>query len=453
VRLPSTLGEAGYNATAAEVHDGVTGSARLLRPIDVSPDFRLRVGTDSLLWQDTFSHGVFNTSTYAGVTSTMTIALSGGRLVLNSGNATAASNVARVQTFRTFPIIGTYPTYVDFWLLLPQVPQANNVLEFGLGYAATTAAPTDGVFFRYNAAGELRGVVNNNGGETQTAAITAPSTNVVHHFLIVIHNDRTEFWIDDQLVGAVTTPLANGSPCLSNALPLLLRNYNSGVVATAQRLEVAAVNVSLGDLQANRLWPTQMVGMGRSSVNAPDGATAGQTANHANSAAPASATLSNTAAGYTTLGGQWQFAAVAGAETDYALFAYTVPAGTAANPGKNLIIRGVRIDTFNMGAAVATTPTLLQWALAVGGTAVTLATTDSATAGTRAARRLPIGAQSLAVATPIGGAANQAVDVNLDAPLICEPGTVVHLILKMPVGTATASQIVRGVAMFNAYFE
>jgi len=53
-------------------------------------------------------------------------------------------------------------------------------------------------------------------------------------------------------------------------------------------------------------------------------------ANYANSAAPASATLSNTAAGYTTLGGQFQFAAVAGAETDYALFAYTVPAASVS---------------------------------------------------------------------------------------------------------------------------
>ena len=28
-----------------------------------------------------------------------------------------------------------------------------------------------------------------------------------------------------------------------------------------------------------------------------------------------------------------------------------------------------------------------------------------------------------------------------------------HLILKMPVGTATASQIIRGIAAFDAHFE
>ncbi len=113
-----------------------------------------------------------------------------------------------------------------------------------------------------------------------------------------------------------------------------------------------------------------------------------QTANYANTAAPASATLSNTAAGYTTLGGQWQFAAVAGAETDYALFGFQVTAAAAASANKNLFITGIRIEAVNTGAAVATTATLLQWGLAVGGTAVSLATADSATAGTRAARRI-----------------------------------------------------------------
>jgi len=42
-----------------------------------------------------------------------------------------------------------------------------------------------------------------------------------------------------------------------------------------------------------------------------------QTANYAPTSAPASATLSSAAAGYATLGGQFQFLAVAGAETDY----------------------------------------------------------------------------------------------------------------------------------------
>ena len=186
--------------------------------------------------------------------------------------------------------------------------------------------------------------------------------------------------------------------------------------------------------------------------NNPRGAAAGQSANYVNSTAPASATLSNTAAGYTTLGGQFQFAAVAGLETDFALFAFQVPAAAAAGGNRNLVIRGVRIEAYNMGAASATTPTLLQWALGVGSTGVSLATADSLTAGTRAPRRIALGIQSIPIGTAIGG--NVApIDVNLDAPLYVAAGTFLHVILRMPVGTATGAQIIRGTVLINGYYE
>lgn len=127
-------------------------------------------------------------------------------------------------------------------------------------------------------------------------------------------------------------------------------------------------------------------------------------------------------------------------------------APSAAGAGKNLVIRGVRIDTMNLGAAVATTATVLQWGLGVGSTAVSLATADSATAGTRAPRRLTLGVQSFAIGAAIGSVA-APVDVNLDAPLYVSAGTFVHVILKMPVGTATASQIIRGTVLINGFWE
>jgi len=43
--------------------------------------------------------------------------------------------------------------------------------------------------------------------------------------------------------------------------------------------------------------------------------------------------------------------------------------------------------------------------------------------------------------------------VNLDAPLYVAAGTYLHIILRMPVGTATASQIIRGLVMINGYYE
>jgi hypothetical protein len=135
---------------------------------------------------------------------------------------------------------------------------------------------------------------------------------------------------------------------------------------------------------------------------------------------------------------------VAGAETDYALFGYQVPAG------KRLVIRGVWIDTMNTGAAVATTATWLQWAIGVGASAVSLATAEAAAA--KAPRRLALGNQVFPIAAAIGAQAT-VIDKNLDAPLIANGGEFVHVILKMPIATSTASQVIRGIIGFNGYYE
>jgi hypothetical protein len=323
---------------------------------------------------------------------------------------------------------------------------------------ATTAAPLDGVFLRFNASGVAQGVLNINGSETLVGLVTtgttpwSPIAATNYHLCIGIHNDVTRFWIDDILMAEIITPASMGAPFLAMSAPLTARTYNSGTVSVAQRLEIANWSVTQADTLTNRLWTTVQAAQGNSCINAVDGATAGQTANYANTAAPASVALSNTAAGYTTLGGQWQFAAVLGAETDYALFAYLNPAGTATAPGKNLIIRGLQINTFNMGAVSATTATVLQWGLGVGSSGVSLATTDSATAVGRAPRRLTLGVQYIPVGSVIGYVAPE-VDFNLDAPIVVEPGAYFHVILKIPVGTATASQIIRGTCFVNGYFE
>lgn len=76
-----------------------------------------------------------------------------------------------------------------------------------------------------------------------------------------------------------------------------------------------------------------------------------------------------------------------------------------------------------------------------------------AKAAARAPRRITLGTQAFPVGAAIGADAGKRIDVNLDAPVVVEPGTFLHVILKMPVGTATASQIIRGVVGINAYWE
>lgn len=452
VNLPTTMAQAGYAVLTGESHDGATGEARLVRAARVSADGRLRTGVDQLYWQDTFNHTIQDASAYQHVTSTATLALTGGYLVFNSGNSVASGAVARVQTYKTFPLNAHASIDVDFRLRFAIAAQTNNVCEWGIGFATTTTTPTDGVYFKLNSAGALVGVININGTETTTSAMPEFTPNNVDHYRIVVDQDRAEFYINGELQGVINSPSTAPAISFARSLPLLMRCYNSAATSQAQRIEVADVSVLGKDILTLRAFETQQAGICLSSISVPRGTAAAQSANYANSAAPASATLSNTAAGYTTLGGQFQFAAVAGAETDYALFAYQVPAAAAAGGNKNLYVNGMRIEAFNMGAAVATTTTLLQWGLGIGATAVSLATADSATAGTRAARRVALGAQSFAVGAAIGATATP-VDVNFDAPLLVEAGTFLHVILKMPVGTATASQIVRGVVFINGFWE
>jgi hypothetical protein len=103
-----------------------------------------------------------------------------------------------------------------------------------------------------------------------------------------------------------------------------------------------------------------------------------------------------------------------------------------------------------MGAAVTTTPTLLQWGIAYDGTAASLTTVD--TAATKAPRRVPLGCQSLPVGLAVGGNVPDLC-VDFRQPLSVNAGNYLHVILKIPVGTATASQIVRGVIAINATWE
>ena len=454
VVTPTVINETGYMVMCGENHDG--GAEGLPDPVRrtlrVTPDGRLRAGIDQVLWEDTFNHAIVDTSAYQCVTSTATLSVAGGYWVFNAGNSVASGAVARVQTYRPFQLSASSTNEVVFRVRFNTALQANSIAEFGLGFAATTATPTDGVYFKVNTAGALQGVVNVNGTESTVDLAFTPVAGENNFYRLVQDQDQVEFYINGHLYGVKAIANTSAATSYSRALPLLMRCYNAAVVSTAFRMEISDVAVIGRDLANNRLWSTCRAGMEQSSANNARGAAAGFTANYANSAAPASATLSNTAAGYTTLGGQFQFAAVVGAETDYALFGFQVPAPSAAGAGKNLVIRGMRIETANTGAAVGATATLLQWGLGVGSTAVSLATADSATAGTRAPRRITLGMQVFPAAGAIGLVA-APVDVNLDAPLYVAAGTFVHVILKMPVGLATASQVIRGTVMINGFWE
>ena len=446
VALPSVKAQAGYVGIAGFADDA--GNVRI--PIGASSQGLLGTGAVQVDFEQSFCASSISPSVWSQSLGIMNIGVANNVITLNSTNSLSASTFARLVSYRQAKTPRGSDRIIAWRMMLPNLV-TGAVTEIGAFAATGITSPTSGSFFRYGSNGDLRGVsISVTGAESTTGVIPTPSLNVAHDYTIWIMGKAIVYQIDDVVVGSI--PLGNTapSPVTSESSPFCARLYNASLTSTAQQVYLHRCVGALygGTYGYDRTFLAALGGdIGSQGVV---GAGTGYLANWANSAAPASATLSNTTAGYANLGGQFQFTAVSGSETDYALFAFQVPAQTATNQGRTLVVHGINISTFNMGAAVATTPTLLQWGIAYDGTAVALATVDTAT--TKAPRRVPLGCQSLPVGLAVGG---NVPDLRVDfrQPLSVNAGNYLHVILKIPVGTATASQIVRGVVTINATWE
>ena len=447
---------AGFSIAAAASDAGAVTGTRLIRELEVSEDYRLRVGADTLIFNEFFTGSAINTSIWTAPVTTATVVVGSGTVNLNAGNSLASAAVARVSSWKTFPILGTFGISCEIIASFPFVPVANNVTEWGFGIAATTVAPTDGAFFRLNATGEFRAVINYNGTENQSAPLDFAAlvgANAAKHFTIVLGEDAADFWIDDVLATRILRPNTAPAVVSSNELPILLRTYNASATAQAQQLRVSMVNVTINDANTGKMWASIMASAGNGSYQTPTGVAVAQTAQWANSAVPAAFTPTNTTepAGSTGLGGFFLVTASGLAvNTDYIVQAYVNPAGTSTAPGRTLYVREYKISAVNLGAANGANP--LTWAIgiAIGGTSATLAATESATVKNR--RILPVGFQSLAGAAAIGVAVPE-ITLSLDSPIIINQGERIQTVLRFVNYTSTASQQLLLCITCNGYWE
>lgn len=455
---PQQPDTAGFALIATEVNPAAgTGSVgRRTKALETDDDYRLRTGGDTMLFNEPFFGAAVNSGLWQQNLTTMTVTVASNALTLNAGASAAANAVARVNSYELFPFYDSFETYYAWdFLYLNVAPVANSTLEMGALIASGTAAPTDGVFLRFNATGAAEAVVCFNSVETSVLLGTTPTTGERHRVLVTMYIDHVEFWIDDVLVAEIDTPVTRGAPVSGGELPLTFRLYNAAIApATAPQVQIYNPAVSLGGWQNEMDNATTAALAGGMGIQGQTGATLGSLPNSANSAAPATGALSNTVAAYgvALLGGQYRFAAPAGAETDYILFAFQVPAAAANAHNKTFVCTGITIDAFNEVVAVATTGTVLQWFAAVGSTAASLATADAAT--TKAARRFPLGVQAFAVADPVGKAAPQiAWLAQKGGELVANPGEFLGIILKVPIGTATATETFRGLVGISGYWR
>ena len=396
------------------------------------------------LLHDSFEGGTVNPQRWAVTATTMAATQSSvAGLTINSGAVTTANTGYMIQSARRAMKSQRAPLQAKFRARL--VRYNNSVIELGFGDAATfNGAITTGAYWQVTASGAVQPVLTYNSaditGDDVSGLVLAAN---YYTFDVLVDDDEATFTVQNSSTGAILSRQTINLPITAQRLfstsqiATMVRCYNTATPpATASQLILTDVHVLALDQVQNRPWSDALATLDRGCTANPF--TGAQLAAWTNSAEPANATLSNTAAGYTTLGGKFQFAAVAGAVTDFALFGFQVPVPA------NFVVTGVDIDTWNLGAAVATTPTLLTWALAVGSTAVSLATAT--------VNRIGLGAQSLPVATPIGGQASR-ISKQFRTPLHCPAGRFIHVILRMPVGTATASQVIAGMVNIEGYFD
>lgn len=456
VNMPVTQTQAGYVVPMGEEGVPSSFSTRVAKPMQLSLQDRLRTGTDSILWDDNFAGTVPNSSKYqftSGATGAVT--QSGGFGVLTC--STTSGSYASLNTYRTFRINDGGElelTALVSWAFT-NPPMINNISEIGFGFASTTTVPTDGAFFRFTSTGVLQAVTSNNGTEVITnidPSYLPTALNAVT-LQIVLSSYKAVFKINGINVVTRVSPTTSAGVVSAIAQRVFTRTYNTAATSGQQVLRIGGLGVIARDLIYNKQFTYTQAAMGLGGYQSPNGVTPDDTAAYQNSAAPTIITLSNTVPGSTSLGGLYQFAAPAGAVTDYCIAAYQAPIPSATSGNQNLYITDISIQAMVTGTTSATTPTAMIFGMGIGSTAPSLATVDSIVAGTRAPRRLPLGNITIPTGTTSGTTVTQNIAKVFPAPMLIDAGTYFQLICRMNVGTATAGENIVLTVSIGAVWE
>jgi hypothetical protein len=402
------------------------------------------VALNSLLFNDPFEGAVINANKWLTTGATMTVTqVAATGMVFNAGNSVATGVGQLARGLRT--IMRPMRSIVQAKFRLRAEHYTGAVFEAGFGDASTfNGAHSNGAYLQVAPDGVVALVWMYNTVPLTSAPIVGLNAANYYTADIIMDDDQVVLIVQDTVTGLIVAerniflPSTAPKQSTSSRLFPFARHHHTAVPPTAPKFTISSFDVLLLDNMQNKEWFTTLASLGQEgSFHPSNGA---QTTQWANSAAPASAALSNTVPGYgaTIKDGLFQFAAALGATTDYVLFGFQVPAPYSFH------CTGVDIDAWNLGAAVAGTPTTLVWGLGVNQAAASLATAGIV--------RTPLGAQSFPVGALIGAKAER-LPVTFDAPKITDAGRFMTLILRMPSGTATASQIIQGCVSFKGAFE
>lgn len=435
----------------------ITGTRSVLAP-ETDSDFRLRVGIETQLEDETFNYTAQNTGKHTYANTTMTDTWNTGGLLTNATSITTTTTGTSFGTYAFFPLFGGgILTYCQFKGSFSTQPVSNTIIDVGmyLRGAANPYAPTDGVYFRLTSAG-LFGVINHNGTETTTAVMAFTyANNESNQFLITIQEDKVRFWINDILYGEIPTPVGQGQPCMSCALPFSMRHaIVGGAAGGVIQFTLRDYNISLGGVPFNRsLGEVGNASLG--SYQGHSGGTMGTIGTYANSTNPTAAVPTNTTAAVGAVGllnQAWETFSLA-VNTDGILLSYQVPAGTVSSAGRRLKVVGVKLSSFVQTVLVGG-PISRVFSLAFGHTAVSMATAEAATTKARRIVLLPELTQHVTAAQAVNTAISQpggSVSLFADAPIYVNPGEFVAVIVKGIGTVGTSGTIVNHIQLIYTW--
>ena len=456
----------------AENDSGLYTGTPILSSPYVTFNNNLQMGLMTPMFEYSFNGAAQDTANTYHAFTTMTATQSGGSLLLNANSTNGSATGCYISTKRFFPLIGNAGMKVGSIVAFTQPVLANEVFCFGLGIpVSTTAQPTDGAFFQYTSAGVI-GVIAYNGTVTQTGVLPVgqtafmPTTGQNYLFEIRIHDRQITFQRDTVLLGTAVIPSGQGVPFMTDALPLFVQMYNSGIVTgTSMQVKVSTLIADQLDQNINKPYPHIQVSKGLSLYQGLQGGTMGATAFWAASANPTTALPvagSLTANLPTSLSGGQGIATLQNlAATDMVMTQAQIPAGGLNQTPRTMYITGVRISACSYTAtqtAPAAGQHILMQGIFYGNTTANPTTAESGTfvtATVKAPRKIPISTMTQATgASPVGTAPDRGdIFHTFQAPLIVNPGEYVQLICKMVNGAATATGGLFFIYNFDGYWE
>lgn len=415
-------------------------------------------GDESTLLVDSFEGTTRNLLQWVETAATMVSAqtLATG-LALNSSSSLTTAQGILEASHRQFPVQAR--AGLLFRARLRYQGATNCVEEWGFSdqTSATTPGHSNGAFFRRDAAGSLQPVLAFNGTETQGSVMAGPATTDYAWYEIFLEDDRVLFQVfsvsgvllASQVMERGATGAGAGVATQARLfavthLPCMFRVYNSGAAGTAPQIVLTACSVLILDTWSQRDHAIQQSGMGLNCLASPTAYT--QLANWTNNGAPTTRTLSNTAAGETTLGGLIRANAMAGGNTDLIMFGWHNPSPYT------FYVDSINIPVpLNEVVAVATTATLFAYFAQFNTSAVSLATGGTYPGLRIALPGIHTAAVGVAANTLFSGA---NVQIAFPTPLAVQPGRFFHIGCRALVGTATATEtFLWGGVSVGGFFE